>query len=156
MELKFLADHEDAIPTIAKWYYNEWGYREPENSFEKTCERIGGKLTRDKVPLHIVAVEDDNVLGAAQLKLYEMDIYPDKEYWLGSVYVAPSARGRKVASQLCERIVDIARSFNIPTLYLQTERIDDGGLYARLGWKPIEQVHYDGLDVLVMQRHLSE
>lgn len=154
MELKFLADHEVAIPTIARWYYDEWGYKDANNSYEKTCERIRGKLNRDKVPLHIVAVDGENILGVAQLKIREMDIYPDKDYWLGSVYVAAEARGRKVASHLCERVIQVAQSLHIPTLYLQTDKIDDGGLYARLGWKPIEQVYYNGLDVLVMEKDL--
>lgn len=156
MELKLLADHEDAIPTIARWYYDEWGHKDANNSYEQTCERIRGKLNRDKAPLHVVAVKDGDVLGVAQLKIREMNIYPDKEYWLGSVYVAPEARGRKIASRLCERVAEIARSLGIAILHLQTERTDDGGLYAGLGWKPIEQAHYHGVDVLVMERNLEE
>lgn len=155
IELKFLADHIDAIPTIARWYYDEWGYKVADNSYEQTYERICGKLNRDKVPLHIIAVEDDNLLGVAQVKIREMTIYPDKEYWLGSVYVSPEARGRKIASKLCEHSVNIAKSLNISKLYLQTEKIEDnGGLYAKLGWRPIERVHYNGVDVLVMEKNL--
>lgn len=154
MELKYLADIESAISTIAQWYYDEWGHNDPNNSLEKTCERIRGKLNRDKVPLHIVAVEDEKVLGVAQLKYREMSIYPDKEFWLGSVFVLPEARGQKIASSLCERIIEIAKSFGIKELYLQTERTNNGGLYAKLGWKPVEEVHYMGANVLVMKRSI--
>jgi GNAT superfamily N-acetyltransferase len=156
LELKFLADHPNAIPVIAQWYYDEWGHKVADNSYEKTCERIRGKLNRDKAPLHIIAIEDNNVMGTAQLKIREMDIYPDREYWLGSVYITPEFRGRKIASKLCDHIVDLAKSFGIRTLYLQTEKLDGGGLYARLGWKPIAKAYYNGLDVLVMEKNLLE
>ncbi|MEH6405403.1 MAG: GNAT family N-acetyltransferase [Sneathiella sp.] len=154
MQLKFLVDYQGAIPVVARWYYEEWGHEVAGNSYEKTCERIRGKLNRDKVPLHIIAVENNNPLGVAQLKTQEMDIYPDKKYWLGSVYVASEARGRGIASKLAGKIVETANSFGIETLYLQTEKLVDGGLYSRVGWMPIEQVHYHGLDVLVMKRDL--
>jgi len=154
MKLEFLADHPQFIPVVADWYYNEWGCKVADNSYEKTCERIAGKLNRDKVPLHVVAVEEDRLLGVGQLKKREMDIYPDKEFWIGSIYVSREERGRGVASQIVERLVEIAKSFSIETLHLQTENLTDGGLYSKLGWKPIEHVRYHDVDVLVMERVL--
>ncbi|MED5421818.1 MAG: GNAT family N-acetyltransferase [Pseudomonadota bacterium] len=154
MELKFLADQPDAVPIIAKWYYSEWGHCDPNNSIENTCTRINGKLNKDKVPLHIIATNRDNVMGVAQLKTHEMSIYPDREYWLGSVYVDTPYRGQKVAQNICVHSIKTARSFGIKTLYLQTEALENGGLYGKLGWQPLERVHYNGADVLVMEKHL--
>jgi len=42
----------------------------------------------------------------------------------------------------------------ISKLYLQTESLD-GGLYARLGWKPVVESDTRGFPVLVMVRGLS-
>jgi len=154
MELKFLADKPEAVPLIAKWYYDQWGFRMKDNSVEKITERMQAMMNRDKVPLHLIAVENDKVLGVAQLKFREMDIYPDKEHWLGGVYIHESARGKGLASKVVTKAIALAKSFQIKTLYLQTEKMD-GGLYARLGWKPLEKVHYNGLDVLVMANELA-
>lgn len=154
MDLMLLVDLPDALPVVARWYYDEWGHKITNNSYERTCARIRGKLNRDKAPLHIVAVRDGAPLGVAQLKVREMDIYPDKGHWLGSLYVAPEVRGQGVAGKLVGTVMETARSFGIDRLYLQTER-HDGGLYARLGWQALEQVRYRGLDVLIMERDLQ-
>lgn len=155
MQLKLLADIPEAIPVLARWYFDQWGSQIEGNSVEATCDRICEKLNRDRAPLHLVAVEDDVPLGAAQWKIREMEIYPEREYWLGNVYVSAEARGRGIASQLAEAIAQEARSCGVQVLSLQTERLD-GGLYARLGWKPVEKIYRHGRDVLVMERQLSE
>ena len=151
MEVRFLADIPEAVPLISKWYFDEWGHEEAGNSVERIAERVRGMLNRDKIPLHVVAVEGGEVLGVSQLKIREMSIYPEKEFWLGGVFVAPTARGRGLATRLVGECLDLAKRFRVETLYLQTEQLG-GGLYAKLGWKPIEQVRYNGLDVLVMER----
>lgn len=97
--------------------------------------------------------EGDELLGVAQLKIREMDIYPDKEHWLGGVYVSSAARGRGVGSFLVTRALELAKHLQVKTLYLQTENLR-GGLYAPLGFRPLEQTHYNGVDVLVMEHSL--
>jgi GNAT superfamily N-acetyltransferase len=63
-------------------------------------------------------------------------------------------RGKGVAVSLIGKIVEIAASLGVRVLYLQTPRLD-GGLYARLGWKPYRQVRYKELDVLVMELEIE-
>ena len=82
------------------------------------------------------------------------EMFPDKEHWLGGVYVAASHRGQGYGSQIVEQIIKMAPRYGVETLHLQTEALD-GGLYARLGWKPYAQVTSRGLDVLVMEQQLS-
>lgn len=150
----FLADRQAAIPTVAEWYYEEWG-KVPGNSVEKTIERIKGKLNHNKPPFHILAVSGDKVLGVAQFKLREMSIYPDKEFWLGSLFVAPEFRGYGVGTVLVKKIAASAKDFGVNELYLQTEALD-GGLYKRLGWNVIETIEYNNVRVAVMVRQLGE
>ena len=150
MQFTFLADRPEAVPVVARWCFDEWGHAVAGNTFEQTCARIRGRLNRDRPPLHVLAVEGDEVIGAAQLKLREMSIYPEWEYWLGDVFVRPQSRGWGVASGLCRRAQDVAASLGIPSLHLQTEK-SDGGLYARLGWRAVDRVWYGGHDVLVME-----
>ncbi|WDI40432.1 GNAT family N-acetyltransferase [Bremerella sp. P1] len=154
MQFTFLADRPSFVPTIAKWYFDQWGHAVTGNSYEATCARIKANLEEAGLPIYLLAVHDDQVLGVAQLKLREMDIYPDYAFWLGGVYVSGAARVQGIASGLCRQIIDIARDREVGTLYLQTERLN-GGLYAKLGWQAIEQIHYRGYDVLVMQRQVS-
>ena len=153
VDTEYLADHPEFIPQIALWYFNEWGYREPNNSVEKIQRRLNTKLNRERVPVPIVAIAYGKLMGTAQLKAHEMDIYPDSEFWLGSVYVDVQSRQQGIAKQLINRIEEISRQLGITELFLQTEGLD-GGLYAKLGWIPMEQVKYHGIQVLVMQKKL--
>lgn len=154
MDLVLLADRPQAIPILAKWYFEEWGHEVNENTVGKEISKLEQFLHRDKLPLSVVAMEGDELVGAAQLKFREMSIYPDKEHWLGAVYVASSHRGKGIAAAIIQKTLSLAKQHRIPELFLQTEHLD-GGLYKRLGWEPIEQITYDGIEVLVMKKSLS-
>jgi GNAT superfamily N-acetyltransferase len=153
LNFEYLVDRQDAIPIVARWYFEEWGQTVPGNSIRQTIDRISGKLNRDKAPLHILAVEDEKVLGVAQFKTYEMDIYPDKKFWLGSLFVSPVFRGKGVGSALANKIAITAEGFGVEELYLQTEALD-GGLYRHIGWHLIETIVYKDVHVAVMLRKL--
>ena len=150
MQFIFLADRPEFIPTVAAWNYNQWGYAIEDNSYEKTLERLNGKLNRHQVPLPVIALEGEAIVASAQLKRYEIDYWPEREYWLGGVYVPEAKRGRGIAGALCHKMTEIAHNMGIGTLYLQTEKLD-GGLYARLGWQSCEQILHHGLDVRIMK-----
>jgi GNAT superfamily N-acetyltransferase len=83
-----------------------------------------------------------------------MTIYPDKEHWIGGVYVAEKFRGKKVASTLVSHAITLAWDMGVKALYLQTIR-HDGGLYRKLGWKGMDKVVYRGIEVSVMVKHLN-
>lgn len=151
MEFIYLADRPDAIPVVAKWYFNQWGYLSEVHSIEKMTEILQGYLHRDKIPLILLAVENDQILGAVQLKYYEMDIYPNKEHWLGGVFVPKKYRGKNIARKLILKAIEVAKSQDVNTLFLQTEKMD-GGLYKKLGWEAVEEVIYRNKLVLVMKR----
>lgn len=153
MEFVYLADYPEALELVAKWYYNQWGRQHGMKSVKTSKEILSDYLNRDSIPLIILARKNSEFLGAVQLKYYEMDIYPNKEHWLGGVFIPPKYRGKKIARKLVLHASEIAKSQGVNILYLQTERMD-GGLYKQLGWKPIEHANYRGKNVLVMKKKL--
>lgn len=155
MEFEYLAKNKNFIPTVAKWYFDEWGHLSKINTLDKSIENVKTYLNKDKIPLMILAIENGEPTGVAQLKYQEMSIYPEKEHWLGGVYVPNSHRGKGIATQVVQKIIDKAKDMNVQTLFLQTENLT-GGLYQKMGWIPIEQVYYDGVDVLVMRKNLND
>ena len=155
MHFELLADRPEAIPIVARWYFDEW-CREAGHAYEEICQRIGAPRERDQLPIVVLAVEGAFVVGVAELKPHEMQsLYPGRSPWLGGVFVRPESRGQGIASALAARIVEIAAQGGHERIFLQTTALD-GGLYARLGWQPLEQVHYRGLDVLVMAKRLGQ
>ena len=92
VKFDFLANNEKAIPILADWYFQEWGYLSKGINFEDVTAKLQAYLNSDKLPLILLAVEHGEILGAGQLKYREMDIYPEKEHWLRGVYVAVNHR----------------------------------------------------------------
>jgi GNAT superfamily N-acetyltransferase len=144
-----LLDRPDLIPTVAKWYYEEWGRLHSESSYEKTLEKVSSQSNRDRVPLHVLAVLNREVVGVAQLKFQENKAYPKDTFWVGGVFVSFESRGLGIGAALVGKIIEVARTFGAKKLYLQTEKID-GGVYTKCGFNPVERVVYHGLDVLIM------
>ncbi len=150
MQCRLLADLPSAIPLVARWYYEEWGRDLPDNSPEICAAWLAPQVNRERVPLHLIALEGDTVLGTAALKLREMTEFPDREHWLGGVFVPLEQRGRGVAAELTRFALEYAPRIGVRELFLQTDRLD-GGLYARAGFEPLARVHSDGHEVLVMR-----
>src|SRR6516225_7618064 len=125
----YLANRPEAIPCIAAWWHSAWGSVCPEQTVDDLSAQIRNLVSRDRVPVQVVALADGKVAGAAVLKMHEMfDLYPARRFWLGNVFVASEFRGRGIASALAMQIVEIARGQNANVLHLQTTKLD-GGLY---------------------------
>lgn len=154
MKFEFLADRPEAVNLVAGWYFGEWGRFSQNSSVERVAKKISQSMNKTTPPLLLLVTDRDAIVGAVELKYREMDIYPDKEHWLGGLFVKPEYRNLGLGEQLVEQVVRLAESFNIQQLYLQTERLD-GGLYARLGWQALEQVCNKGIKVLVMERRIG-
>lgn len=154
MNFIFLADKQEMKPVVAKWYFEEWGQLVDGASVDSFDKKLNDYLNRDSLPLIVMAVEGDRVLGVAQLRYHEMTIYPEKEHWLGGVYVDHKHRGKKVASAIIHKVEEVALTLGVTEIHLQTECLD-GGLYSRLGWQPVEQVNYRGVDVQVMTKRIK-
>ena len=121
MDFIFLADKAQMKPVIAKWYFQQWGHLVEGSSVELFNNKLNDYLNRDSIPLVIMAVEGEDVLGVAHLRYHEMTIYPDKEHWLGGVYIDTKYRSKRVASALVNHLESIAVSLGVTDIHLQTE-----------------------------------
>lgn len=154
MQFKFLADYPEHVDTVVDWWYTAWADRLGEDR-ERVCRQLRESLGRQDLPIHILAMSGSTPLGSAALKLQELgDLFPDKQYWLGSVFVDPAYRGDGIASSLTMKIVELAQERRLPHLYLQTVNLS-GGLYTKLGWEAQQQFDYRGEATLLMLRQLT-
>jgi len=149
-----LVERPDAIAQVARWWCDEWGLPGCHQSFEAYVGELAS-LELDDLPFHLLALSEAGTLGVATLKgqsaLY--GLFPDSRYWLSGVYVPPALRRKGIASALCLKMIDVARTKGAQSLHLVTEALD-GGLYADIGWEPIRRVQVDNLDLLAMVRSL--
>ena len=149
MELVLLADHPASAEKVARWYFEQWGSAVPGRTLEQVIAKVSRCVSRETAPMLVLARDGGEIVGAAELKTHEMDIFPDYEFWIGGVYVDESRRGQGIASLLVSEVLSRAKDAGIKQLHLQTEDLS-GGLYARHGFEPIEEVTYKGNRVLVM------
>ncbi|EAR11300.1 GNAT family N-acetyltransferase [Reinekea blandensis] len=154
ISLALLADHPDAVATVAQWYFDEWVQGRPGTSAQQVKAKLAKSVQRNSPPLLLLAMSDQQVIGAAELKLREMETLPELEHWIGGVYVDPTHRGEGLARRLVEDLKHRAAEMGIRQLYLQTENLT-GGLYLSCGFTPMQTVTYRGLRVLVMVCELT-
>jgi predicted N-acetyltransferase YhbS len=105
--------------------------------------------------MHLLALEGEAVVGFVALKLHELDSYPDREHWLGSLYVPVTKRGCGIGGALIEEVILRSRAHGVTLLSLQTERLD-GGIYRRYGWEDVERTYSRGDEVLIMERRIRQ
>ena len=154
LQFEYLADRPECVPQVIAWWHTIWADR-MGSDMPRLETQLTQSLGTEELPVHLLATDAGRPVGTAALKRQELaDRYPDRQYWLGSVYVTPEYRGARIASQLAERVAALARQRGLPHLYLQTANLD-GGLYARLGWRPLERFDYRGEPTLLMRRELT-
>ncbi|HFK2906452.1 GNAT family N-acetyltransferase [Stenotrophomonas maltophilia] len=153
MEFRGLPADAPERQQLAQWYHAEWG-QDAGLTVEQELQRLNPPQDAEGFPHLIAAFDDGQVVGAVQLKRREMQAFPQYEHWLGSVFVADSHRGRGLAGALVEQAAAQAVRMGVSDLYLQTEALG-GGLYARLGWKPLQEADNRSYRVLVMVRRLA-
>jgi N-acetylglutamate synthase-like GNAT family acetyltransferase len=149
MKLDYLADRPDALPTIARWHYAEWGRYSADRTVETMSERLRGHLNRDRIPLTVVAHEDGVPVGTAGLVEFDMETRRDLTPWLADVVVTPERRDAGIGTRVVEFIVALARELGVRRLYLFTP--DRESFYARMGWSVLERTEYRNEPVVVMQ-----
>ncbi len=150
-----LSDRPDLLPVLAEWYFQEWGRLVPGLTLLDQQQRLEVFLQDGELPLLLIVLDDAVPVAAAQLKFHERTERPERLHWLGGVYVHPEHRGRGLAEKVIRELLARGRALGVRDVYLQTEA-DDGGLYRRLGWAPLESLqHAAGMPVRIMVRSVA-
>src|SRR3989338_5315815 len=105
MQFTYLPQNPQIIRQLAEWFYAEWLSSNPQSSIEKMEATLTLRAESNIVPLTLVCLDEEGSLaGSASLTVCDMRSHPELTPWLGSVFVAPSARGQGLASKLCLKI----------------------------------------------------
>jgi predicted N-acetyltransferase YhbS len=148
MQVGYLADHQEFVPTLAHWHHREWAYLRPGDSVEARIERLRGCCGHRKIPTVVIAFTDGALIGSAMLVAHDMDTRMELSPWLAGVFVAPDRRRCGVGAALVRRVIDDATTLGVHRLYLYTPSTEQ--FYSRLGWSLVERTSYRGTDVVVM------
>jgi GNAT superfamily N-acetyltransferase len=149
MQIDYLANHSELIPTIAQWHHQEWGHFRPEKTVNWRIENLRGQTDPATIPLTFVALSELGPVGSASLVWHDMPERQELSPWLASVFVHAQQRNQGIGSTLVNRAVKEANTLNFPILYLFT--FDKKHLYEHLGWKFMERLDYLDHEVTIMK-----
>jgi N-acetylglutamate synthase-like GNAT family acetyltransferase len=152
MKIENLADHLNCVPIIARWTFEEWSYMLPGEAVADIEKRVAQRANRDEIPMTLVAIADERIVGTVCLKHSDMKTRMDLSPWLGGLYVAADCRHQGIGTQLVRAISEQAQKLSIGKLYLFTPGAEF--FYERLGWSVLEQTDYINSTVTMMEMDL--
>lgn len=142
-----LADIPEAIPTMAKWFYDEW-HSFDGRSIDQITAQLSENLNRHSIPITFVAHQNHEILGTVSLDISDLPEFDSYSPWLASLYVHESHRSKGVASALVSHLKQFALSDGYTPLYLWTP--GSISLYERFGWVEISRSTYIGKSITIM------
>ncbi|MEO8139607.1 MAG: GNAT family N-acetyltransferase, partial [Gemmatimonadota bacterium] len=153
IELAYLADHPDAIPTLARWHHAEWGELVRDWTLESAKSELSSHTARRALSTTLVALSDGVLVGSASLLKEDMPDFPPLSPWLGSVFVEPGSRGLGIGGLLVARVIEEARALGVERLYLFTT--EARAWYEARGWQVLQPISCQGRAGVIMHLHLG-
>jgi len=117
MEIFDLVDYPNNTETIAKWYFNEWDYKDPKATLNSVIKKISTVTNRFSFVAHI----DDELVGAGEIEYREYSQYLTYNYWLDGIYVPIEHRGKGISTALITYAKSKAIDLKLPAIYLRCE-----------------------------------
>ena len=152
IQIDYLANYSQWISTLAGWFYDEWEEFYNGKSMEDVAETIRERLNYNQIPITLVALHENIVIGTVCLKAHDMDTRKDLSPWLAGLYVTEPYRKNGIGTLLVNSIVQEAIRLSISKLYLYTPKTEI--FYSGLGWSLLEKTIYKGISVTIMERQL--
>jgi RimJ/RimL family protein N-acetyltransferase len=138
----FLADYPDTVPTLAKWFRNQWPDYYATWSQAELEQDFLEDASRDRLPSRLVAFAFNEIVGTIVLR-EQTDSSPEFQPELGGLYVAASHRGHGIATELVRAGMKVALEQGYENVYATT--VVAAGILERLGWEFVKTVvHSDG------------
>ncbi len=136
----FLADFLDTIPTLAKWFRNQWPDYHADMSQEEMEQDFLEDAFRDRLPIRLVAFESSKLAGTIVLRENGSEMLPEFQPEFGGLYVVESHRGLGIATELVRASKTVALEQGYKTVYATT--VVAAGILEHLGWEFIKTVVY--------------
>ena len=155
VDIRYLSDHEDVVPLLAAWIYDEWSYLYPGMTLHDVVSFFKERVNKEKLPLTFVAFEAGEPVGTVSLKMFDMEARRDLPHWLTSLYVAEPWRRKGIGTGLLETAEKKAVEMGICRLFLLTTDATIPGLsYSKSGWIVKEKTMYHSYPVTIMEKDL--
>lgn len=141
LRTRLLIDCPEAIAPLTGLLEQEWPDWYNARGASARAE-LSERLRRDGLPLGIVALRDETVLGTCALTVSSGGLFTERSPWVGGLVVTPEERRRGVARRLLLRAKKEARRLGHKRLHALTDTAR--GLFEAEGWMLLDTVHLAG------------
>ena len=138
----FLADHLDTIPTLIKWFRDQWPDYHKEMSQEEMQLDFLEDASHDRLPIRLVAFESNQLVGTITLRDNGSSMPPEFQPELGGLYVVESHRGHGIATELVRAGMKLALDQGYETVF--ATNVVAAGILKRLGWEFLKTFVHEG------------
>ncbi|OAB45530.1 GCN5 family acetyltransferase [Paenibacillus glacialis] len=128
-----LAEHKEYFETVCQWLWKQWASDKP---IEFVRYAVLHNSQIDRVPMTFVALDGEEPVGTVSFWMNDLSCRQDLSPWLASLYVDEEQRGKGIARELQNRVIEEATKLGYSDLYLITTHDD---YYERFGWNFIEK-----------------
>ena len=120
-----LKDKPEFIDKISEVNFNTWIDFYQDNKYEDiTCvqeykeDLIENYMNSNKIPIMIVAVDDDKYVGNVSLIDDDFPEIARDRVWITELYVLPEYRNKGIAKILIKKALDTAKNCELQEVYL--------------------------------------
>ena len=142
---------------VAERIYKLWGHLIHADTGMSLLEFTGvirGRAVEDRVPLTLIALVDDKLIGTVSLKEREDTTAEGISPWVGGLVVDHGWRAKGIGAALLARAEAAASRLGFPCLYLSCEpKVEH--FYAQAGWEIMVRTTSCGDEVAVMRKRLA-
>lgn len=150
-----LAEYPHLLDDLVAQQWQVWGYDDPNDLQDFFAEEI--KTTENpsqNYPKTWLMIKDktlETIIGAVTLSLNEMGDTqpPERNPWLGYLYIEPDYRGQGLAKILTNFAVEQSKKLGFGHCYLYAS--DEKPRYLKWGWRPLDTFEFQDEIVTVMQ-----
>jgi len=154
LRVDYLADHPQAIRPLTVAFAREWPEYYGDFDPDALRKEFESRLHRDELPITLVVMEKNEVVGTATIGGPAIEGFGDREPWINGLWVDRRCRRRGIGRALMEAIEEQARKLGLETLYAGTDRAV--AAFDAWGWEKLETVKHRGQDVTVLRRQLND
>src|SRR5690242_3632925 len=107
--IAFLADHPEAIPTLAQWFRDQWPGYYAARTLEDIAQNFYPEANRTGLPVRLLAFAGGVLAGTVTLRDEALRGFPEYQPGIGGLFVAELHRGRGVGMALVRAGMQLAQ-----------------------------------------------
>lgn len=136
MQIDYLYNHPGKVQDVSEMIYEEFVIKSDSDKSYSDVYEFFAKTGRDKSPVTLIALENDECIGTVSLFKNDLEQKPELKPWLASLYIKPEHRESGAGRKMVQGAVEAAALMGYKVIYLRTEDASD--YYRNLGWEHIE------------------